>query len=1107
MTVLFADLVGFTTLSADRDPEAVRELLSRYFERSKDIVGRYGGTIEKFIGDAVMAVWGTPIAREDDAERAVRAALELVDAVPALAGEGGPELQVRAGVLSGEAAVTLGATDQGMVAGDLVNTASRLQSVAAPGTVLVGETTRMATESSIAYEPAGEQILKGKSAPVPAWRALRVVAERGGGRRQERNEPPFVGRAEDLRFLKEQYHATGRERRARLISLVGQAGIGKSRLAWELEKYLDGVVETVWWHRGRSPSYGDGVTFWALGEMIRRRAGIVEGADEATTRQAVAEMLGLHIPSAEERAWIEPRLLALLGVAETPTGGREELFAAWRTFFERLAADRTVALVFEDLQWADDGLLDFLEHLLDWARTHPIFVLTLARPELLDRRPGWGSDRRGAISVRLEPLSNEAMHELLAGIAPNLPADIVRRILERADGVPLYAVETVRMLVARGNLVDDHGALVVAGDLDELEVPPTLRELVGARLDALSKEDRGLVEDASVLGHSFTLAALAALSGDAEGALATRLGGLVRREILTIETDPRAPTRGQHAFVQALLREVAYATLSRRDRRSRHLAAARYFEGLGDEELAGVLATHYIAAYHAAPEGPEGDAVGAQARIALAAASERAEALGALEQAATTARAALEVTADAPGRATLLERIGRLEAASSHYEAAVATLAAAIAEYERIGDRAGALRAGAATMRAELPAGWLDRAAEVAATWLATALELADNAAAAPAVAQYWGVVANLDFRRAAFEEAIAGADRAIRLGEPLGRDEIVAHALVTKGSALAGLERFRESAALLRGAMADAEEHGIHDAAIRAGVNLAGTTGDADPKGSLELTRHGIEVTRRLGIRFYDGYFAGNATVAVRVGEWTWLRETLAELIAVDPERSETGWIRSVLNDLDLWSGAARIDEARSRLERALTTGDFQSVNNLRAFLVKNAYAQGDDEAALEVGRALLSVPYGWFSDIGLTGRIAARLGEAADADRALATLTRVPNGAIRADALLLRATIDAIAGRELESLAGFRSAIASYRGWGLRFDVALAGLAAAEVLPRSMPAVVAAADESRSIAAELGATRVLALLDRALEDRPADMAGRPPRVSKGPPQPSRLR
>ena len=491
VSVLFADLVGFTTLSADRDPETMRELQDRYFERTRVIVDRYGGVIEKFIGDAVMAMWGAPVAHEDDAERAVRTALDLADMVPALGREAGVDLAVRVGVLTGEAAVTLGADGQGMVTGDLVNTAARLQSVAPPGGVLVGEATRLAAEAAIEFVPAGDQELKGKPAPVPSWLAVRVVGERGGARRPDALEPPFVGRNDELRFLKEQFHTVGREHRARLVSLVGQAGIGKSRLAWELEKYLDGVVEQVWWHRGRSPSYGEGVTFWALGEMIRRRAGLAEGEDEDATRVAVAAMMELHIADPTERAWIEPRILTLLGVGETPIGGRTELFAAWRTFFERLAETGTVAFVVEDLQWSDDGLLDFLEHLLDWGRSSSIFVLTLARPELLERRPGWGTDRRGAIAMRLDPLTDAAMRELLEGMAPDLPKPVVTGSSRRADGLPLYAVETIRMLSRPDACKQEGGRIVMGGgtlradDLGALEVPPTLHALVAARLDRL----------------------------------------------------------------------------------------------------------------------------------------------------------------------------------------------------------------------------------------------------------------------------------------------------------------------------------------------------------------------------------------------------------------------------------------------------------------------------------------------------------------------------------------------------------------------------------------------------------------------------------------------
>jgi class 3 adenylate cyclase len=322
VSVLFADLVGFTALAEGKDAEETRDLLSRYFDLAREVIGRYGGTVEKFIGDAVMAVWGAPTAHEDDAERAVRAGLELVDAVTTL----GLGIAARAGVLTGEAAVTLGATNQGMVAGDLVNTASRLQSVAPPGVVLVGEATQRAASKAIAFEEAGPQLLKGKTSPVPAWRALRVIAERGGRNRSETLEAPFVGRDDELRLLKDLFHATGREGRARLVSAIGPAGIGKSRLAWEFLKYLDGLVDTVWFHDGRSPAYGDGISFWALGETVRRRAGLLEGDDEATTRSKLAATLAEHVPDPDERRWIEAALLALLGFESGV--GSEQLFAA-----------------------------------------------------------------------------------------------------------------------------------------------------------------------------------------------------------------------------------------------------------------------------------------------------------------------------------------------------------------------------------------------------------------------------------------------------------------------------------------------------------------------------------------------------------------------------------------------------------------------------------------------------------------------------------------------------------------------------------------------------------------------------------------------------------
>ncbi|HYX75791.1 MAG TPA: AAA family ATPase, partial [Gaiellaceae bacterium] len=579
VSVLFADLVGFTSLSEQRDSEEVREFLSRYFETARRTIERFGGTIEKFIGDAVMAVWGTPVAHEDDAERAVRAALDLLPAVAALGAEAGSDgLRARAAVLTGEAAVALDADGQGMVAGDLVNSASRVQALAEPGTVLVGEGTRRSTEAAIAYESAGTHELKGKAEPLPVWRAERVIATVGGGGRATGLEAPFVGRDAELRLVKDLFHAAADERKARLVSVVGVAGVGKSRLSWEFQKYLDGLVDTILWHRGRCLAYGEGVAFWALAEMVRRRAGIVEEEGAVPALEKLRRAISEHVPDAEEAAWLEPRLAHLLGLGEPAPAAREDLFSAWRLFFERLAQEAPTVLVFEDLQWADTALLDFIEYLLEWSRSHPLFVLTLARPELADRQPGWGAGKRDFSSLFLEPLPPDAMDELLRGFVPGLPDELRERIRDRAEGIPLYAVETVRMLLDRGLLERDDGAYRPTGAIETLEVPETLHALIAARLDDLEPSERQVLTDAAVLGKSFTKRALAALSGTGQDELEPLLAALVRKEILTLQADPLSPERGQYGFLQALVQKVAHDTLSRHERKARHLAAAEFFE-------------------------------------------------------------------------------------------------------------------------------------------------------------------------------------------------------------------------------------------------------------------------------------------------------------------------------------------------------------------------------------------------------------------------------------------------------------------------------------------------------------------------------------------------
>jgi class 3 adenylate cyclase/predicted ATPase len=870
VTVLFADLVGSTTLAEDRDPEETRNLLTRYFDIASDVLAKYGGTVEKFIGDAVMAVWGVPVAHEDDAERAVRAALELVSDVSGMTDAGQP-LQVRAAVLTGEAAATIGASGQGIVAGDLVNTASRLQGVASPGTVLVGESTRRATADAIAYEEVGEQLLKGKTAPIPAWRAVTVIGMRGGAGRRDALEAPFVGRDEELRLLKDLFHATVREGKPRLVTVIGQAGIGKSRLGWEFEKYIDGVTQTAYWHAGRSPSYGEGISFWALAEMVRERAGIAEGEPPEASRGKLAASLDAWLTDADERRWVEPRLAGLLGLEEMPGGQREELFAAWRTFFERIADRDPVIMVFKDLHWADAGLLEFIEHLLTWSRSHPIYVLAMTRPDLLERQPGWGSGVRNATTIALEPLPDDAMGELLRGLVPGLPDDAVAAIVARAEGVPLYAVETVRMLIDREQLVSADGSYRLAGPIDRLDVPETLHALVAARIDANSAEDRSLLADGAVLGQSFTVSAIARLSGRDEEAVLAGLDRLVRRELLIRDDDPRSPERGQYRFVQAVVREVAYETLAKADRRAKHLAAARYFEALGDEELSGVLANHYLEALRATQAGPEADALAAQARIALRAAADRAIALHAWTVAQRHLADALDITSVPGELAALHLAIAQNDLFLARPESIDHAMQAAELAVQ-LGDRVTENRARA--LAGQILVNRSEGAEAIAILEPAAEGLGLDEPSAAPIFAELARVYMMTD----RLEESVERAEQALRAAAP-GRDtEVIAQALISQGSAIYGLGRFEEAEALLRGAMALADKGGHVAAALRARNNLAAIlVAEARQTALMPLWNEGIDMALRFGIAGWGAqHLTSRVTTALSLGDWELVRADL---------------------------------------------------------------------------------------------------------------------------------------------------------------------------------------------------------------------------------------
>ncbi len=1026
VSVLFADLVGFTPFSESRDSEEVRALLTRYFDRSREIVTRFRGTVDKFIGDAVMAWWGAVEANEDDAERAVRAALELVEMVGSLGAEiGVPELALRAGVLTGETSVGPGGNEQGLIVGDLVNTASRLQSIAAGGTVVVGESTANLVASAIELQPLGEQVLKGKEIPVRAFRAVRVVAQRGGRGRSEGIEPPFTGRHDELRLLKDQLHATGREQRGRLVSVVGEAGIGKSRLAWELLKYADGLNDTVYWHQGRSPAYGDGIALWSIAEMIRGRAGIVaETDDRGKSRIKLRTAIAEFVPLEEERRWMEPRLAALVGIDEAPPGDRSELFAAIRTFFQRIAERDTVVMVFEDLHWADDGVLEFIEDLIERSTRHPVLVVSLGRPELLDRHPGWGSGRRNTLAVHLAPFSDGDMDELITGMVPGIPTEAVAAITARAAGVPLYAVEFVRMLLGSGNLVREGDRFALTGPLSDLAVPDSLAAVIGARLDRLEPTDREMVQDAAVLGQSFTLQGLTAVRGADDTTLIEPLRSLVRQEVFELDEEPRSAERGQYRFVQGLIREVAYSRLSLVDRHTRHRRVAEYFAGLGEAELAGIVASHYLAAHETAPPGTE-DLL-ERGRTSLLDAARRAASLQASAQALVLFRQALELTRTSAERAPILLDAAEAAMWSGEVEESVALGELAAEAMEQAGDAEGALRAHTAVAYA---LNSFYRPDEAIARLRSVFSSLTDFDTEAKAMLGLEMVRALMLNQQA--EEAITVADRVLPVAERLAPTPRAIDGIISKATALGQSGRYLEAEAMLRGAVALADSHGLQAQAIRALNNLGSTVDALDP---MAVVRTAEELYERATKFASTGWLirakSDRVDVLVSLGRYPEALELMEELDGVhlsaplDWGQAATRLLIQGHLDPSPENGA----RLRTQLDTTTEIGDPQVRDYITMLHSASFLMDGDWERSFDALLAVVSLPAGPSAAV----TVAAAMRDADRVSRALeAVRSRIPNRGRLGSALerFGSGALQFLAGDEEPAIERMTAALDSFR------------------------------------------------------------------------------
>jgi class 3 adenylate cyclase/tetratricopeptide (TPR) repeat protein len=1058
-SVMFVDLVGFTPLSEKRDPEEVRELLTRYFDRSQAIVDNYGGTVEKFIGDAVMAVWGAPTANEDDAERAVRAALEIVSSVSDLGREASIEgLAARGGIVTGEVAITIGKVSEGMVLGDTVNSASRVQGAAKPGTVLVDEATWRATSGAIAFEDFGELTLKGKEETVKAWRALRVVGKRKGLGRSERLEPPFVGRDDELRLIKDLLHATGREHRARLVSITGVPGIGKSRLAWEFLKYVDGLADSVYWHEGRSASYGESVTFGALGEMIKMRAGITEAEDAVSAREKLVASVATFVTDEKERSWIEPKLAHLLGFADAPSSDREELFSAWRTFFERISASGLTVMIFEDLQWADPGLIDFVESILEWSRSYPIMVVTLSRPELRDLRPNWGAGQRSFTSIHLDPLEDSAMRSLLEGFVSGLSDEVTTSVLARAEGVPLYAVETVRMLVDRGVLYEEGGVYRIRGELASLDIPETLHALIASRLDALPTEQRAMLQDAAVLGSTFLPESLLALHGGERSDLDRELRDLVRKEFLSFDTDPRSPERGQYGFVQGVIGDVAASMLSRRDRSAKHLVAAQYYESFDDDELIAVVASHYSSAHRAAPAGAESEAIAESASQWLTRAGERAISLGSFEQALDLFEQALDITPAGSRRAVISEAAGDAAFIQGDQPRATTHFSTAIEVY-RAGEDNEAVGLATAKLASSMV---FDNRLQEAITLSTAAYEREGddgnlNVRAKLALMIATGLAHSQDLGA-----ALQWSEVALGLVEQLDDPEAFSQALRARSLVLFNFGRYREAVVLARGMVGLAEETGSLRELSSAMMALSVFALPDDPHETFVSSLKAADISRQAGMRSLEETNLLNAAeTGIQLGLWHDTRPLLDDLSARVLQGHLVSWLACLRATLLALTG----DESAARRLMAESEESFASEMVTTATTRLSAkslvlYASGEFVESRDIAAQAVALdPLGINSPtvIAQQARACVALRDVEGLRQASESAGRVRGRWMVAVRHEIDAALAALEGRVDEAARLYETALDAWRALNCNWDLAITELELVSLLGPEHPVSVA--------------------------------------------------
>ena len=766
VTVLFCDVAGFTTLAEQLDPEALRRQMNRYFAAAKGIVESHGGTVEKFIGDAVMAVFGLPTIHEDDGVRALRAAAELRDAFHgSAAAVGVHRLRVRIGVNTGEVVAGAAESAQPYVTGDAVNVAARLQQAAEPGEVFVSQATAALARDAATMEPVGELELKGKRAPVAAFRLLTVSPVSQELRPQL--TAALVGRNDELTQLQAALDRATKERRPYLFSVIGAPGVGKSRLVAELATRSETPML-----RGRCLPYGEAITYWPLLEIVQAVAYVADDQPKTTPTDRLAQRLAEQ----SDGALIASQLAATLGWTDSLVPPEETAWAV-RRFFEAEASAGPLIVVIDDAQWAEPALLDVVEHVVDWARDAPMLLVCIGRLELLDVQPSWGVERMNAAALRLEPLPSDAVQRMVEQLleSVSLPSPLVERIALASDGIPLFIEQIVQLLVEGGHLTRVNDAWRSEMQIGSLPIPSTITALLDARVDGLPAPEKALLATASVIGEEFEIAALVSVSGVGEMSVSSLLLSLMRREL--IRPDTRLAVEGGYRFQHLLVRDAAYNGLPKADRAALHARFADWLTEMHPEragELAEIIGYHLESAYRYRAElGLPVDAeltVRAREHLVSAAVRARRRKDWAAADNMLGRALRLEPMAD-PDRMELLADLGEVRFETGDYAGAAHVIDQGIVVAQSLGDPGAEFRlrtAHARIRRATLPEEGLRAAREL----LGSALPILEERGDHRGLGAFYELQAEVAYYEGRIGDALLAVETALVYGRRAEDDE-----------------------------------------------------------------------------------------------------------------------------------------------------------------------------------------------------------------------------------------------------------------------------------------------------------------------------------------------